>query len=559
MAGIGKIFATAVLAMVLIATFSISTLAANAIPSPQRLMINGEFAPIAAYNVDGVNYFRLRDLAYMLNGTLVQFNAVWDEATSTVRLYSNTPYTVIGGEMAAIPPGTRTAAPTNANFLLDGRPFAAWPLLEAAVLNIDGSNFFQLRYMAEALGFDVGFNAADNVIYIGTNELRYDQNRGNITQRFLYEFLETGIAQMYSLALDNDGNLWAWWGDRANNRDARAVIEDPVATIVRGRTQPEIIMQNVIDFARGNGYAFAVTSDGILWGWGYNEIGNLGDGTRSNHFEPVQILDNIIAVETYHFNTAIYAAAPGALTAIRSYALGRDGSLWAWVGGARHGVSIRYSNEPTIIMENIVQISASSSNTMVIDSNGVLWAWGNVWGNPNIGLGDGNIGYSLTPVRIMDNVHYVGTDILHFFAIRNDQSLWTWGDNRFGRLMDGTNTNHLSPVRILDNVAFNYLGLIIRTDGSLYWWHQIGSSPVIEGSFVRAIIDRNVSWIGTDGLLQMLITTDGDLYIYSTSSRSMGGGQTTRTFIPEDRIMRNISAVLGSQARILLPRLPDTN
>ena len=51
--------------------------------SPQKLSVNGTNVDCGKYNIDGANYFKLRDLAYMLNGTASQFDVGFDAAAST--------------------------------------------------------------------------------------------------------------------------------------------------------------------------------------------------------------------------------------------------------------------------------------------------------------------------------------------------------------------------------------------------------------------------------------------------------------------------------------------
>ena len=65
----------------------------------------------------------------------------------------------------------------------------------------------------------------------------------------------------------------------------------------------------------GHMYSFAIKNDGSLWAWGYNEYGQLGDGTTENKSAPVKIMDDVTAVSA---------------GLLHSFAIKSDGSLWAW-------------------------------------------------------------------------------------------------------------------------------------------------------------------------------------------------------------------------------------
>lgn len=60
----------------------------------------------------------------------------------------------------------------------------------------------------------------------------------------------------------------------------------------------------------------------------------------------------------------------------------------------------------------------------------------------------------------------------HSAAIRTDGSLWMWGANYSGELGDGTTTNRLAPVRVMEDVVACSLGLshsaAIKKDGTLW-------------------------------------------------------------------------------------------
>ena len=86
-----------------------------------------------------------------------------------------------------------------------------------------------------------------------------------------------------------------------------------------------------------------IKSDGSLWGWGYNNYGQLGDGTREFNL-PIKILDDVIQVSTCGYGTM----------AIKS-----DKTLWAWGVNLPYGtLSSNYDNlTPIKIMDEVIQVA----------------------------------------------------------------------------------------------------------------------------------------------------------------------------------------------------------
>ena len=267
-----------------------------------------------------------------------------------------------------------------------------------------------------------------------------------------------------TMAITSDGVLWGWgWngngqlGDGTRiNRHSPVRIMDNVSWVsagmiitndgilrrfsAAGRQGFEHIMANVAYVSAGSHHVMAITNDGVLWGWGDNRSGQIGDGTTIQRHSPVRIMDNVAAV-----------SAGG----IHTMAITNDGVLWRW--GTTYGSfsvvraygvprSLR-SLTPVRVMDNVAYVSTGWRHTMAITNDGVLWGWGdNRFGN----LGDGTTTPSRIPVRIMDNVASVSAGSNHTIAITNDGALWGWGHNNFGQLGLGTTTNHYSPVRITD-------------------------------------------------------------------------------------------------------------
>ena len=134
----------------------------TAVSSSQKVLVNGMEIPFDAYNIDGSNYFKLRDLAYVLSGTEKEFEVGYDETTKAITLTSGKAYTAIGGEMAAKVAGDKTATPTTSKIYLDGKEIAF------TVYNIDGNNYFKLRDVGEAFDFGIDWDGEKNIITIDT-------------------------------------------------------------------------------------------------------------------------------------------------------------------------------------------------------------------------------------------------------------------------------------------------------------------------------------------------------------------------------------------------------
>ena len=125
-------------------------------------MVNGVEKTLEAYNIDGYNYFKLRDLAYVLNDTDKQFDTVWDEDKQSITLSLGEKYTEAGGELEAGNGSEKTAAVSNATLYVNNSP------VECEAYNIDGNNFYKLRDVAKAVDFGVVWNNELNAIGIVT-------------------------------------------------------------------------------------------------------------------------------------------------------------------------------------------------------------------------------------------------------------------------------------------------------------------------------------------------------------------------------------------------------
>jgi len=132
------------------------------VPSNHEVRVNGQIIPFAAYNIGGNNFFRLRDVAFAINGTRSQFDVAWDGNLAAVNLLPGHGYVPIGTEMAAGNGQNVMATPTANIVLVAGSP------INLRAYNIDGYNYFMLRDLGAALGFMVEWDDVLNAVIINT-------------------------------------------------------------------------------------------------------------------------------------------------------------------------------------------------------------------------------------------------------------------------------------------------------------------------------------------------------------------------------------------------------
>jgi uncharacterized protein (TIGR03437 family) len=110
----------------------------------------------------------------------------------------------------------------------------------------------------------------------------------------------------HSLALKNDGTIWAWGsncygqlGDGTGTCDWPPIVTTPVE--VSGLT-------GVVAVAAGGWHSLAVKEDGTVWAWGWNEYGQLGDGTTTNRLAAVRVSGLPAVFPTPVVNAVVNAA-----------------------------------------------------------------------------------------------------------------------------------------------------------------------------------------------------------------------------------------------------------
>ena len=389
----------------------------------------------------------------------------------------------------------------------------------------------------------------------------------------------------HTVAIKTDGTLWCWGlnssGQLGINNTTN--ISSPVQTIAYGTTW--------MMAAGGFDCSGAIKSDGTLWTWGSNNVGQLGDNTIINKSSPIQTITfgtnwSYIAQNTNRGLTT-YGVQTGAVKS--------DGTLWTWGAGDYSALG----DNTTISRSSPVQTATYSTDWssitwgadsgLGIKKNGEVWVWGQ--GAYPFGISGGRS----SPVQITSGGSYltvaqgtVGAGIktngtlytwgtsptpfnsfltrtdwssinlanLHSTAIRKDGTLWTWGLGSSGQLGDFSTATRSLPVQEISSNYNWYLvdaggthTAAVQTNGSLWCWGlgtsgQVGDATIVSKSSPVQAVVQTTTWtssISAGGQATgAAIKTDGTLWLWGSNSYGRLGDNTF-TFISKSSPVQTVT------------------
>ncbi|MEI6267067.1 MAG: hypothetical protein WCP14_04230, partial [bacterium] len=243
-----------------------------------------------------------------------------------------------------------------------------------------------------------------------------------------------------TIALKNDGTVWAWGKNTSGQLGDNSTVQRNAPVQVKGVGNVGYLT-DIKDVATGGEFSLALKSDGTVFSWGSNVFGQLGNNSVTPSLVPVQVINAT-----------------------------NDGIL----GG-------------------ITKISAGTSFSLALTSNGTAFSWGrNQYGE----LGNNSADLiSMLPVQAKDSagtgflsgISAITTGSNHSSVVKDDGTIWSWGSNGQGQL--GQNTadanSHPLPLQVLGTggsgyltdistvAAGQYFNLAIKkTGGTLWGWGQ---------------------------------------------------------------------------------------
>lgn len=152
----------AALMMLLCVGAAASAAGKTALVNTMDIIVDDAAALPSGYVIEGYTYFKLRDIAYLMQDKGCKFSVSYSSAARRIDLKTGAAYTPDGSEMQALTSGKQTATLSDMAVRVDGSAVS----LEA--YNIKGYTYYKLRDLGNALGFAVDFDTASRLITITT-------------------------------------------------------------------------------------------------------------------------------------------------------------------------------------------------------------------------------------------------------------------------------------------------------------------------------------------------------------------------------------------------------
>jgi len=288
---------------------------------------------------------------------------------------------------------------------------------------------------------------------------------------------QASAGSQMTAAIKTGGELWTWGQNLCGS------LGDGTAVDKCSPVREFCSATNWCQVSAGDSHMAAVKTIGELWVWGNNLSNRLGDGTAVGKCSPVREICS--ATDWCQVSAGVSNTA----------AIKTSGQMWAWgfnsCGRLGDGTTVTRCSPVREICSatDWCQVSSAGYHAAAIKTNGQLWAWGR---NSNGVLGVGTTVQSCSPVREISsamNWCQVSVGFLHTAAVKTSSQIWTWGDNRCGRLGDGTTTDRCSPVRERCSAtdwcqvsAGDRHTAAIKTSGQIWTWGSNSCGQLGDGT-----------------------------------------------------------------------------
>ncbi|MCK9275994.1 MAG: hypothetical protein M0P57_12985 [Syntrophales bacterium] len=234
--------------------------------------------------------------------------------------------------------------------------------------------------------------------------------------------------------------------------------------------------------------------------------------------------------------------------------------LWVYYDHVRHGYPMSYfhnelhrsrgpaaldsSYDPAPVVSVPATLSAGSSHVLAVKDDGTLWVWGE---NHKGQLGTGNTERSSKPLQVGIDTDWEAVSAGNNFsiALKTDGTLWAWGQNYYGELGDNTNNDSLIPIQVGTDTDWSSIdaghghALAIKTNGTLWSWGHNNGGQLGDGTKTNrnypSQVGSDSDWAFASGgsYHSTAIKKDGSVWTWGANSYGqLGTATATESLVP---------------------------
>ncbi len=176
----------------------------------------------------------------------------------------------------------------------------------------------------------------------------------------------------FSLALGGDGTVWSWGVNYQGQLGDGLPINPSTSVWSNLHTTPIQVqgLSGVTAIAAGYGQSAALAEGGTVWTWGGNPFGALGGGTED--IEGRRSIPQPLA--------GVVGATQIAMGQSHGLALGEGGIIWGWgdnsAGTVGDGTRVNRPSPVSITLPGVVSIASGYGHTLAVMEDGTVQAWG---------------------------------------------------------------------------------------------------------------------------------------------------------------------------------------
>ena len=278
-----------------------------------------------------------------------------------------------------------------------------------------------------------------------------------------------------------------------------------------------------------------IDEDGILWGTGQNDCGQLGINNPSdinnldhNYYEPVKIAEDVMHITLDSSGSSLIYVTNDH----RLYGLGANNMGMLMQEVNEYEMLNPDSNivfEPYLLMDNVVFASAGGQSVCAIKDNGDLYWWGDIIVTTSTNRLPNRYTewpsmYEPEPKLMLHNVRYAVSGLSVAAAIDEDNNLWLWGNNTWGQCAQDVAEISYSREESGDvSVSFNGIDFVtepvkVATDVEMVWADSLTKG---QNSFDIADWEAKGYWINP---YAMISSYDYNVFIRKTDGQMMACG-----------------------------------